>query len=509
MTPQELKSSILQLAIQGKLVEQRPEEGTGEELYRQIQKEKQELIKAGTIKKEKPLPAISEDDIPFEIPESWKWIRLCEISKVITKGTTPRGGNVSYLQNGIGFLRAENVAGLDRLDKTGMKFIDEKTHTGFLVRSILEADDILITIAGTLGRTGLVRSQDLPLNANQAVALIRLVDSSKVNLKYLVYSLNAASTQKALTAQKKVTAIPNLTLEIISYCAIPIPPLAEQERIATRVEEILPMIDRYEKAWSRLEDFNKRFPVDMQKSILQMAIQGKLVEQRPEEGTGEELFQQIQAEKQELIKEGKIKKEKPLPEISEDEIPFDIPDTWTWKRLGNISWYFDAGKSPNCLKTAVTGDEWGVITTTAVQLGYFDEVQNKILPKDFKVNTDIQVRPGDILITRAGPTNRTGIACLVKDIRYNLILSDKIIRINMTNSNIFKDYIIMVLNSHQIRNMIVGLMSGMDRQQVNVSQDKYKTLLIPIPPIAEQKRIVAKLEEILPLCKRIQVAKMI
>ena len=120
---------------------------------------------------------------------------------------------------------------------------------------------------------------------------------------------------------------------------IPLPPLAEQKRIVAKIEELLPYLDRYEKAWNRLEDFNRRFPADMQKSILQMAIQGKLVEQRPEEGTGEELYRQIQAEKQALIKAGKIKKEKPLPEIAEDEVPFEIPEGWKWVRLGMLHRY--------------------------------------------------------------------------------------------------------------------------------------------------------------------------
>lgn len=497
MTPQELKSSILQLAIQGKLVEQRPEEGTGEELYRQIQKEKQELIKAGTIKKEKPLPAISEDDIPFEIPESWKWIRLCEISKVITKGTTPRGGNVSYLQNGIGFLRAENVAGLDRLDKTGMKFIDEKTHTGFLVRSILEADDILITIAGTLGRTGLVRSQDLPLNANQAVALIRLVDSSKVNLKYLVYSLNAASTQKALTAQKKVTAIPNLTLEIISFCAIPIPPLAEQKRIVAKIEELLPMIDRYEKAWSRLEDFNKRFPVDMQKSILQMAIQGKLVEQRPEEGTGEELYRQIQAEKQELIKEGKIKKEKPLPEISEDEIPFEIPESWKWVRMRSLG-TFSSGKTPTMGESKYWDNgtiSW--ITSKDMKKKYLNSSEMLITDT---ATTEMRIYPQNtiLMVVRSGILKRqlpvailTGPSTINQDIKALSLYIPS-----------FAEYVYCIL-----KGMETHILKEYRKQVTTVDSlrfEDFQNMPVPLPPLAEQKRIVAKLEEILPLCERLK-----
>ena len=125
----------------------------------------------------------------------------------------------------------------------------------------------------------------------------------------------------------------------INNLLIPLPPLAEQKRIVAKIEELLPLIYRYEKAWTKLEEFNKRFPGDMQKSLLQLAIQGKLVEQRLEEGTGEELYAQIQAEKQALIKSGKIKKDKPLPEITEEEKPFDIPTNWCWVRFGNLGSY--------------------------------------------------------------------------------------------------------------------------------------------------------------------------
>jgi type I restriction enzyme S subunit len=245
-------------------------------------------------------------------------------------------------------------------------------------------------------------------------------------------------------------------------------------------------------------------PEQLKASILQYAIQGKLVEQRAEEGTADELYQQIQEEKQKLVKEGKIKKEKPLAEIKDDEIPFDIPESWKWVRLGDICLFIDAGKSPNCNKIPVSGEQWGVITTTAIQNGYFDDSQNKILPDNYEVNKSMQVHVDDILITRAGPMNRTGIACLVKQIRYNLILSDKTLRINMTDSNICKSYIVMALNSPSIRELLIDRMSGMDKQQVNISQDKYKTVLLPLPPLAEQHRIVAKIEELLPYCDKLQ-----
>ena len=161
-------------------------------------------------------------------------MRLGVISSLVTKGTTPRGGNVSYLDSGIGFLKAENVAGMDVLDTSKMNYIDEETHNGFLKRSILYENDLLITIAGTLGRTAIVRKHNLPLNANQAVSIIRLVDSNEFDLMYLICALNSPLIQKMLTKQKKITAIPNLTLEIISDCFIPIPPLSEQKRIVAK-----------------------------------------------------------------------------------------------------------------------------------------------------------------------------------------------------------------------------------------------------------------------------------
>ena len=256
MTPEQLRGSILQYAVQGKIVEQRKEEGTATDFLNKITEVKSEKIKKGEAKKSKTLTPIEDSDKLFDIPETWKWIKLGEIATLITKGTTPRGGNVAYLDKGIGFLRAENVAGLDRLDKDNLKYIDEDTHKGFLKRSIIETNDILITIAGTLGRTGLVRQEDLPLNANQAVSIVRLAAPEYLDLQYLIYVLNSPDIQKYLTQQKKTTAIPNLTLEIIENCVCPFPPLQEQHRIVAKIEEMLPYVDRYAVAYEKLEQFN-------------------------------------------------------------------------------------------------------------------------------------------------------------------------------------------------------------------------------------------------------------
>lgn len=167
------------------------------------------------------------------------WTRIKNLSTLVTKGTTPRGGNVAYSASGIGFLRAENVKGFDKLNYENLKYISKETHFGFLSRSILKENDVLITIAGTLGRTAIVRKDDLPLNTNQAVSIIRLVNDKIVNLLYLIAVLNAPLIFNNLTNQKKITAIPNLTLEIIGDCLIPIAPKREQDYIVKKITNLI------------------------------------------------------------------------------------------------------------------------------------------------------------------------------------------------------------------------------------------------------------------------------
>lgn len=140
-------------------------------------------------------------------------------------------------------MRAENVAGYDRIDKSDFKYIDENIHNGYLKRSIIEENDVLITIAGTLGRTALVKKHDLPLNANQAVSIVRIIGIEMINLMYIIYCLNTPRVQKNLTKQKKITAIPNLTLEIISNCVLPIAPLNQQKKIVSKLDYLFSQIN--------------------------------------------------------------------------------------------------------------------------------------------------------------------------------------------------------------------------------------------------------------------------
>ena len=332
MTPEQLKASILQLAIQGKLVEQRPGEGTADELYRQIQAEKKRLIKEGKIKKDKPLPEIAEDEIPFDIPESWKWVRLGWLFQLINGD---RGKNYpskdKLLKKGqIPFISAINI---DRqtVKMDGLLFVSEQQYN-LLGSGKLQKNDFAFCLRGSLGKFC-----QYPFEIGAiASSLVILRKNGSVLDDYIKAYLSSPLIAEQINSSNNGTAQPNLGARDIACYLIPLPPLSEQKRIVAKIEELLPYIDRYAASYESLEQVNTEFPEDMKKSVLQYAIQGKLVEQRPEEGTGEELYRQIQEEKKRLIKEGKIKKEKPLPEIAEDEIPFDIPESWKWVRFSEI-----------------------------------------------------------------------------------------------------------------------------------------------------------------------------
>ena len=244
-----------------------------------------------------------------------------------------------------------------------------------------------------------------------------------------------------------------------------------------------------------MKDFNKRFPVDMQKSILQLAIQGKLVEQRPEEGTGEELYQQIQAEKQALIKAGKIKKEKPLPEISEDEVPFEIPESWKWVRWGELSESIQYGynapaqESGRIKMVRISDIQDGIVLWDGVP--YCDISESDI--ETYLLAVD------DILFARTGGT--VGKSYLVTEVPEDAIYAGYLIRTRYSK-RLCPMYMKFFMDSNlywnQLRNGTIAT------AQPNCNGKTLSKMILPLPPLAEQKRIVAKLEELLPLCERLK-----
>ena len=478
MTPQELKSSILQRAIQGKLVEQRPEEGTGEELFKQIQAEKAGLIKEGKLKKEKPLPAITEDEIPFDIPESWKWVKLGQVSTV--------NGGYAFKSSDYS-LEGTRVVRISDFSEAG--FINTKIvrhkYEDYLAQFLINERDILLCMTGgTVGKSLIVSEIHEPMLVNQRVAKISSVCAIP---EYLYLIITCPITQSAIQHKKNSTN-DNISMEDIVGFLVPLPPLAEQKRIIAKIEELLPLVEQYEKAYNRLEQLNKQFPDDMKKSILQLAIQGKLVEQKPEEGTGEELYKQIQAEKARLIKEGKLKKEKPLPSISEDEIPFDIPESWKWIRLGSIG-YTNIGLTYS--PKDISDEGVIVLRSSNIQNGHMD--YSDIVRVKIEVPESKMCHKGDLLIcARNGSKRLVGKASIIDSEGMSFGAFMAIFRSHCN------DFIYHVVNSAYFRNSLLGDTGTTTINQI--TQDMLKNVLIPLPPLPEQKRIVAKIEKLLPLC---------
>ena len=483
MTPEQLKASILQYAIQGKLVEQRPEEGTGEELYRQIQAEKQRLIKEGKIKKEKALPEISEDEFPFEIPESWKWVRLSTIG-ITQTGNTPSKSHPEYIGIDIPFITPGDILnGQICYNNQALSLLGKN------VARVCDEDSIMqVCIGGSIGKVAIT---DRKVAFNQQ---INVVSPLFCLSKYLFAVMQSVYFTTRMKERAGGTATPIINRGLWDSLCIPLPPLAEQKRIVAKIEELLPYIDRYAASYERLEQVNTEFPEDMKKSVLQYAIQGKLVEQRPEEGTAEELYQQIQTEKKRLTKEGKIKKEKPLPEIAEDEIPFDIPESWKWCRLSDVIDVRDGTHdSPKYVPVGIP-----LVTSKNLVNGVIDYGNVKYITQEDadKINVRSMVDDDDILFAMIGSI---GNPVLVKKDREFCIKNMALFK-RFANTDISMRYVYWFLFYAQYK--LKKEASG--GVQSFISLSRFREYLIPLPPVAEQNRIVAKLEEILPLCERLK-----
>ena len=479
MNTELIKKKILDLAIRGKLVEQRPEDGTAEELYSQIQEEKKKLIVDGKIKKEKPLPEISEDEIRFDIPKSWKWVRLGEVGSWAS-GATPSRLNLDYYGGNIPWLKTGDLT--DSFIDEVSEYITEKALKNTSVR-LNPVGSVLIAMYGaTIGKLGIL---NIPSTTNQACcACICYGGIFNKYLFYYLFGMKSFFINKAMGG-----AQPNISKEKIVNSLLPLPPLAEQKRIVDKVVEIFSRIDVIEKAKADLaKDGNL-----LEKKFLDLAIRGKLVDQRPEEGTAEDLYNQIREEKKKLIAEGKIKKEKPLPEITEDEIPFDIPESWKWVRLGDIgSW--SAGATPSRLNHEFYGGDIPWLKTGDLNDSFIDNIPEFITNIALK-KTSVRLNPvGSVLIAMYGATiGKLGILKVPATTNQACCAC-------ICFNGVFNKYLFYYLLARR-SSFIWQAMGG---AQPNISKEKIVCSLFAIPPLAEQKRIVKKIEELLPYCYKLK-----
>ena len=482
MTPQELRASILNLAIQGKLVEHFASE----------------------------LPVAVDTSFCgdtsdfFEIPENWKWLSIKDVASVNTGLSFKKQDQRDSNNGSLRVLRGGNI-GDDykyHLYEDDVYVELDQFQTKYI--QLIEGDVITpsVTSIEKICKTGYV-DRDLPsVTAGGFVYIIKCLDRSVIEPKYLLYFISSFFNKEQCkpNIHKSGQAFYNLKKSGFIEQPICVPPLAEQKRIVAKIEELLPLIDRYEQAWSKLEDFNKRFPVDMQKSILQMAIQGKLVEQRPEEGTGEELYQQIHAEKQELIKAGKIKKEKPLPEIAEDEIPFDIPESWKWVRFSELMNSMSTGPFGSMLHKSDYVEHGIPLVNPANIVNSQIVASDKMMvsAKTAKRLESYMLKAGMIIMGRRGEMGR---GAVVREKETGWLCGTGSFFME-PSSCVFVHYISVFFTTSYARTYLSGASVGTTMN--NLNHKILSSMPIPLPPLAEQKRIVAKLEEILPLCERLK-----
>lgn len=469
-----LRSRVLELAIQGKLTEQLASDGTAEELYQQIQAEKQALIKEGKIKKEKPLPPVSPEEVPFEIPENWMWVRLQEIVTLLGDGIH---GTPKYDENGeYYFINGNNLCNGVIEIKPNTKRID---YDEFLKnKKELNDNTVLVSINGTLGNLAFYNNEKVILG--KSACYFNLV---KKEMKvYIYYLLKTDYFLKYANYTATGVTIRNVSLKAMNELLLPLPPLAEQKRIVQRVEEIFRILDTIDKA-------QEKYAEDAQilkAKLITAGIQGKLTEQLDSDGTAEELYQQIQAEKQKLIKEGKLKKEKPLPDISDEEIPFEIPGNWKWVRLGSLLHGVTDGPhySPKYIDSGIP-----FISTRNIANGKLDFSSAKYISPELHEELCKRCKPkkGDVLYSKGGTT---GIAVVNdSDIEFNVWVHVAVLSMG---ANVNPYYLAMALNSPHCYGQSQEYTKGTANRDLGLT--RMVKITLPLPPLAEQKRIAEVLE---------------
>ena len=541
MNGKQLKNSILQWAIQGKLVPQDPNDEPASMLLERIRVEKEKLIKEKKIKKDKNESIIYrgednsyyekflatgevkciDEEIPFEIPQGWEWERI---------------GNVFFVTKLAGFeytkfftkeaLSASNPIPIVRAQNVRMGFFEENKNEAIsemlsnqLERSALNKKCLLMTFIGAgIGDTCIFpaeRKNHLAPN----VAKIEPLDDS-ISLDYAVFALMSPCGQRGVNAIKKSTAQPSLSMETIRKLLIPIPPLKEQKCISLKLSEALPLVEKYSKVQEEQNQLNVEIQYLLKKSILQEAIQGKLVPQIAEEGTAQELLEQIKTEKEKLVKDGKLKKSALTDSVIfkgddnkyfekngntemniTDEIPFEIPDSWSWVRLNDICSYIQRGKSPKYSLIK----KYPVVAQKCNQWSGFSIDKAQFIDPDTlsSYGEERILQDGDLMwnSTGLGTLGRMAIYCSTLN-PYELAVADSHVTvIRAMKKFVLPQYLYYYFTSNTVQSVIEDKSDGSTKQK-ELTTATVKTYLVPIPPLMEQSRIISKIEQLASIMSR-------
>ena len=516
MTAQQLKNSILQMAVQGKLVPQNPNDKPASVLLQRIKAEKQELIKAGKIKKDKKSSEIFRgathnlpyayceqigkeirdisDEIPFEIPDSWEWVRLGSI--VYNRGQMKPTSDFCYVDIG----SIDNKR--QRLGDTENIITPDKAPSR--AKKIIDVGDIIYSTVRPYLHNMCIIDRQFSLQPIASTGFATMTCYSGLLNKYLFYYLLAPDFDNYAndTENSKGVAYPAINDDRLYKALIPLPPLSEQHRIVAKIEELLPYIERYGKAEEHITALNTTFPEALKKSILQEAVQGKLVPQNPDDEPASVLIERIRAEKQALIKAGKIKKDKHESIIvTRDKIPYEIPDSWVWCKLSDLAILENGDRSSKYPVEAdyveigipffgakdIDGDMMSFQNVRFISQQKYDELGNGKLVD------------GDIICLLRGSVGKTAKFEANEQFDTGFICAQMLI-IRLLDKSLF-GYISSYFKSPDYTNYVESKVTGTAVRQMPAKE--MGNLLIPLPPLAEQHRIVAKIEEIMPMIERL------
>lgn len=524
---QKLRELILTLAMQGKLVPQDPDDEPASELLRAIEVEKQRLVKEGKIKQPKPLSAISSEEIPYELPKKWKWMRLEDISTKIHYGYT---ASANHDLKDIRLLRITDIQD-NKVDWESVPGCEIKEKD--VAQYLLANKDILIArTGGTVGKSYLV--ENISVKAVFASYLIRVVPSEHIDVNYLKLFIECPLYWKQLYAKCSGTGQPNVNGTSLSTLLLPLPSFAEQHRIVAKIDRLMARCDELEKlraernqkritihtaalnrlltakgsndfstAWRFItQHFGELYSVkenvaELRKAILQLAVMGKLVPQDPKDEPASELLKAIELEKQRLAKEGKIKQSKPLPEIKPEEVPYGLPKGWRWCYLDDILVFGPTnGFSPKAVdyETPVRS-----LTLSATTSGKFKGEYSKFISNNIPPDSDLWLRDGDILVQRGNTLEYVGVPAVYRGGPNHFIYPDLMMKLRVS-SEIDTNFVYLAMSSDPSRDFLRSRASGTSGTMPKINQTTLKSLPIPIPPLAEQHRIVAKIDQLMALC---------
>ena len=527
MTAQQLKNSILQMAVQGKLVPQDPNDEPASVLLERIRAEKERLIKEKKIKREKnpsvifkgadntPYEKIGDevrslaDEVPFDIPDSWEW---CRFSALITllSGTSYQKNDVC--NSGVRILRGGNIQSYKIILEESDVFLPLEYRDK--EKNIQPGDTVLVASTGSKAVIGKPAFVDKEYPNTQIGAFLRIARPiDPLIADYIALIFETEYYREHIRHNVQGTNINNIKAEYIENLLIPLPPREEQVRVLTKLSGLEAAMVQYDNVENTLQTLNTNFPDALKKSILQEAVQGKLVPQDPTDEPAEALLERIRAEKQRLIKEGKIKKDKHESIIFrrdnshyekrgseevciDEEIPFEIPENWAWCRLGSILEKLTDGthRTPKYTDSGVP-----FISVKDVSSGVlsFDNAKHISESEHRELYKRCDPKRGDILLTKVGTT---GIPVIVDtDEEFSLFVS--VAQLRFSHLLLDANYLLLLIESPLVQQQCTEHTRGVGNKNW-VMRDIANTL-VAIPPLAEQKRIVAFYTSITPLIRSV------